>query len=75
MSSCQIRCTRQPNLYPSEDGQNIRPKHVAVVYNKYKITVQLVGGEICIRLWHGSCRYVTNKCYFMYIYIYNLMFF
>ena len=38
----------RPNLSHTEDGQNIWPKHVEIVYNRYKITVQLVGSEICL---------------------------
>jgi hypothetical protein len=30
-----------------EDGQDIWPKHVADVYNKYENIVQVVGGGIC----------------------------
>ena len=38
----------RPNLYLPEDDQDIWPKHVAVVRNKYKNFVQLFGSEIYV---------------------------
>jgi hypothetical protein len=38
-----------------EDGQDIWPKHVGVVYNEYKNTVQLVGSLFVYTLKH-VCR-------------------
>jgi hypothetical protein len=43
-----IRCTHRPNLQLPEDGQDIWPKHVGVLYNKYKYIVQLVGSKYFI---------------------------
>jgi hypothetical protein len=31
-----------------EDGQDVWPKPIGVVYSTYKNTVQLVGGVICV---------------------------
>jgi len=48
LTSCLICCTRRPKWELPENVQEIWPKYVGVVYNKYKNIVQLVGGEICI---------------------------
>ena len=32
----------------NEDGQDVRPKYIAVVYNKYKKIVLPVRGKICV---------------------------
>ena len=36
------------NLYIPENGQDIWPNHVEVMYNKYKNIVQLADGDIFI---------------------------
>jgi hypothetical protein len=46
--SYHIRSTPRTNLWVPEDGQDMRPKHVAVVYNKRKNIVQKVGAEIYV---------------------------
>ena len=58
MTVCHIRCTRRRNFKLPDDGQNMWPKHVGTVYNKYIIIVQLVSGEICV-----SGRCTTSNIY------------
>jgi len=48
MTSCQTDSTHRLNLRLPDEGQDMWLKHVGVVYNKYKKTVQLVGGQICV---------------------------
>ena len=48
VTSCHMHCTREPNMQLPEDGKDIWPKRVRVVYNKYKNIVQIIGGEICV---------------------------
>jgi len=47
VTSYHVHCTRRPTLLTPCNGQNIWPKHVVVVYNKYRNNVQLVGGKSC----------------------------
>jgi hypothetical protein len=41
-------CTLQPNLYFLEDGQNIWPKHVGALYNKYKTLCNELVVDLCV---------------------------
>jgi hypothetical protein len=43
-----ICCARRQNLPLPENGQDIWPKYVGVVYNKNRNIVQIFGDEICI---------------------------
>ena len=36
MTSCHVHCSRRSKLQLPEDGQNVWPKHVGILYNKYK---------------------------------------
>jgi len=55
-----------PNLQLPEDGQDMWPKHVGAVYNKYENIVQLVGGEIFACITFNTIRisviYVCHVC-------------
>jgi hypothetical protein len=51
------------------NGHDIQPKHVGVVYNKYKNTVHLVGGEVCA-YWEDVQH--QPKCWELFVLFWSL---
>jgi hypothetical protein len=58
VTSCRVHCTHQPNLYLPACGQDVQPKHVGTLYNKYK--------TLCNKLVVNLCEfYAVNVTYWV----------